>query len=96
MAREVWCAAGNMMVNIPNGAFDQGLMAPTVSISPCDGCEHTGHVKKVLQIDRELEEAEMLNVKRVPHLEHAVQVIISNDKFHVQCTCNCYPETVKV
>lgn len=94
MAREVWCAAGNMMVNLPNGAFDQSLEKAGVQITPCYGCTHSGHVKKVLQIDRELQ-TQMLNVKRVPHLEHAVQVIKSNAKFHVQCTCNCYPETVQ-
>lgn len=97
MAKEVWCAAGNRMVNLPDDAFDQSLMASAVSISPCEGCEHSGHIKKVAQIEGEVTNATSVGVERVAHLEHSVQVlVVSRDKSHVQCTCNCYLKTIKV
>jgi hypothetical protein len=91
---EIFCKAGGIVVNLPEGAFDQSLLAPAVVISPCDGCGHSGHAQKALQITREVRESEEMGVHRVPHLEHRVQVIKAMGKEHVQCTCCCYPETV--
>lgn len=97
MTKEVWCAAGKRMVNLPEEAFDQSLMAPAVSIYPCEGCGHSGHIKKVAQIEGEITDATSVGVERVAHLEHSVQVlIVFPDKTHVQCTCNCYLKTIKV
>lgn len=93
--REIWCASGNRMVTLPEEAFNQSLLAPSVTISPCNGCKHAGHVKTVVRVDREVAEGSLIGVKRVAHLEHSVQVINYLGKEHVQCTCNCYPQTVK-
>lgn len=93
--REIWCATGKKMVRLPEEAFNQSLFAPSVTIPPCNGCEHAGHVKTVARINREVAESGLDEVKRVAHLEHRVQVIKKTGKEHVQCTCNCYPQTVK-
>lgn len=95
MAKEVWCAAGNRMVTLPGEAFNQSLLAPSVTISPCNGCEHAGHLKRMKQIVMEMEDPVLPGLKRIAHTEHQVHVLRSNNKEHVQCTCNCYPQTVK-
>lgn len=93
--RTIWCVEGQLEVALPEEAYDVDWLSDGIEITPCLGCKHSGHLKKITQIKSEVEDLKKVNAQSEPHLTHKVQVFEYKNKLHVQCTCECYPETVK-
>ncbi len=93
--KEIWCEAGKRMVFLPDGAFDQSLIAPSFKIPVCVGCEHKGHAATMKHVTSNIEAAQLVGVTQEPNLTHSVQVVTYLENEHVQCSCNCYAKTVK-
>ena len=91
----IWCETGKLQVTLPDEAFDQSLLSNGAQISPCEGCQHTGHSTAIKRINREVADSKLLTILRKPNLSHRVQVLKFLGKMHVQCSCCCYTETIK-
>ncbi len=94
MPKDIWCEAGKQNVSLPDGAFNQSFLSPSVVINPCEGCVHKGHLSRLKYNESNIESGELVGRKLKQKLTHSVQVVTYLGKHDVQCTCNCCIEKV--